>query len=195
MDLDNSVVRLYSVDVQGELMMETGKAIILSPQGEGHIPSGPLRVQGNLEDYEALVVVAATESADYGRLAPAAGTALTETIEQAPGGGRSLVALAMMALSRISVIMLSYQVRLQGPSVELVILGGSFTENWKTVSSFWKDDHHVGTFLWASSSMFRQPCNAPPRDGDCGDVCGVSWRETHIPNSCDAACVCRLASA
>ena len=109
---DNRVVRLYPTDAQRQLTMEPGEVLVLPSQGEGRIRSEPLRVEGNLEDHEALIVVAATESVDYGRLAPAAGATLTQTMERALDGGRFLAALATLGPSRAFVAVLSYQVHL-----------------------------------------------------------------------------------
>lgn len=81
-------MRLYPTDAQRQLTMDAGEVLVLPAQGEGRIRSEPLRVEGNLEDHEALIVVAATESVDYGGLAPKAGATLTETMERALDGGR-----------------------------------------------------------------------------------------------------------
>ena len=109
---DNRVVRLYPTDGQRQLTMEAGEVLVLPPHGEGRIRSEPLRTEGNLEDHEALIVIAATESVDYGALAPEAGATLTETMERSVNGWRFLAALAKARLGRISVDILSYQIYL-----------------------------------------------------------------------------------
>lgn len=109
---DNRVVRLYPTDAQRQLTMDAGEVLVLPTQGEGRIRSEPLRVEGNLEDHEALIVVAATESVDYGGLAPQAGATLTETMERALDGGRFLAMLATVGPSPAFVAVLSYQVHL-----------------------------------------------------------------------------------
>lgn len=109
---DNRVVRLYPTDAQRQLTMEAGEVLVLPSQGEGRIRSEPLRTEGNLEDHEALIVVSATQSVDYGELAPVAGAMLTETVERAQDGGDFLAVLATVGPSRMSVTVLSYQVRL-----------------------------------------------------------------------------------
>ena len=109
---DNKVVRLYPMATRRELTMEAGDVVVLPAQGEGQIRSEPLREQGNLEDHEALIVVATTENVDYGRLAPEAGATLAETMGRALDGGRFLATLASMDPSRMSVTVLSYQVHI-----------------------------------------------------------------------------------
>lgn len=109
---DNRVVRLYPTDAQRQLTMDAGEVLALPAQGEGRIRSEPLRMEGNLEDHEALIVVAATESVDYGGLAPQAGATLTETMERALDGGRFLAMLATVGPSRASVAVLGYQVHI-----------------------------------------------------------------------------------
>lgn len=109
---DNRVVRLYPTDAQRQLMIEAGQVLVLPSQGEGRIRSEPLRVQGNLEDHEALIVVASTDSVDYNKLTSAAGATLTETMEQALDGGSFLAKLALTAPGSTSVALLSYQVHL-----------------------------------------------------------------------------------
>ena len=109
---DNRVVRLYPTDAQRQLTMDAGEVLVLPAQGEGRIRSEPLRVEGNLEDHEALIVVAATESVDYGGLAPQAGATLTETMERALDGRRFLAMLATVGPSRMFVAVLSYQVHI-----------------------------------------------------------------------------------
>ena len=109
---DNRVVRLYPTDAQRQLTMDAGEVLVLPAPGEGRIRSEPLRVEGNLEDHEALIVVAAAESVDYGGLAPQAGATLTETMELALDGGRFLAMLATVGPSRASVAVLGYQVHL-----------------------------------------------------------------------------------
>ena len=109
---DNRVVRLYPKDGQWRLTMEAGEVVVLPRQSEGRIRSEPLRMGGNLEDHEALIVVAATERADYDVLAPMAGTTLTETIGRARDGSAFFAALAMAAWGQMSVTVLGYQVHL-----------------------------------------------------------------------------------
>lgn len=77
--------------------------LVLSEQGEGRIRSEPLRVEGSLDDHEALIVVASTESVDHGALALGAEATLTETMERSLEGGDSLAALATAGPSRMSV--------------------------------------------------------------------------------------------
>ena len=107
---DNKVVRLYPNAAGRQLTMEAGEVLVLPSQGEGRIRSEPLRTAGNLEDHEALIVVAATTGVDYGNLAPVAGATLTETMARAQDGGRFLAALASVGPSRMAVSVLSYQV-------------------------------------------------------------------------------------
>ena len=107
---DNRVVRLYPTDAQRQLTMDAGEVLVLPAPGEGRIRSEPLRVEGNLEDHEALIVVAAAESVDYGGLAPQAGATLTETMERSLSGGKFLAEIAMAGPSRMFVAVLSYQV-------------------------------------------------------------------------------------
>ena len=109
---DNKVVRLYPRDEQRELTMRSGEVMVLPRQGEGRIRSEPLRTKGNLEDHEALIVVAATESVDYNDLAPTAGATFAGTMERALDGGTFLAALANEAPSGMSVTVLGYQVHL-----------------------------------------------------------------------------------
>ena len=109
---DNRVVRLYPTNAQRQLTMEAGQVLVLPSQGEGRIRSEPLRTEGNLEDHEALIVVAATESVDFGALAPEAGATLTETLVRAVDGGGFLAALAKTGTSGLCVEILSYQVHL-----------------------------------------------------------------------------------
>ena len=107
---DNKVVRLYPMAAQRELTIEAGDVVILPAQGESAIKPQPL--PGNLEDHEALIVVATTENVDYGKVAPIAGGSLNETMERAVDGGRFLSTLASMDPSRMSVTVLSYQVHI-----------------------------------------------------------------------------------
>lgn len=107
---DNKVVRLYPSAALGELTMEAGEVLMLPPQGEGPIRAEPLPTKGNLEDHEALIVVAATKNMDFGRLAGPVGATLTETMERALEGAKFLSALARSEPSRLSVAVLSYQV-------------------------------------------------------------------------------------
>lgn len=107
---DNKVVRLYPMAAQRELTIEAGDVVILPAQGEGTIRAAPL--PGNLEDHEALIVVAATENVDYGKVAPIVGTTTAETMGRAVDGGRFLATLASMDPSRMSVTVLSYQVHI-----------------------------------------------------------------------------------
>ena len=109
---DNKVVRLYPNTAGRQLTMEAGEVLVLPSQGEGRIRSEPLRVEGNLEDHEALIVVAPTTGVEYGELAPVAGATFAETVGRAQDGGRFLEALAMTAPSRMVVSVLSYQVHL-----------------------------------------------------------------------------------
>lgn len=109
---DNRVVRLYPTKGQGQLTMDTGQVLVIPLQGEGRIRSQPLRAEGNFEDHEALIVVAATETVDYGKLAPVAGSTLTETMGRALQGGEFIAALGLMRPRRMSVAVLNYQVHL-----------------------------------------------------------------------------------
>ena len=109
---DNRVVRLYPNASRRQLKMEAGDVLVLPSEGEGRIRSEPMRTAGNLEDHEALIVVAATTGVDYGGLAPEVGATLGETMERAQDGGRFLAALAIMEPGRMSVAVLSYQVHL-----------------------------------------------------------------------------------
>ena len=109
---DNKVVRLYPNAAGRQLTMEAGEVLVLPSQGEGRIRSEPLRTAGNLEDHEALIVVAAVQSVEYGELAPVAGATFAETMGRAQDGGRFLAALAKMGPSRMEVSVLSYQVHL-----------------------------------------------------------------------------------
>ena len=111
---DNRVVRLYPKATQHQLTMEAGEVLVLPSQGEGRIRSEPLRMEGNREDHEALIVVAALKSVDYRELAPSAGATLAETTKQSLDGGRFLESLAKAGPSRMSVVMLSYQVYISG---------------------------------------------------------------------------------
>ena len=107
---DNRVVRLYPTDAQRELTMEAGEVRVLPSEGQGNIRSEPLRMDGNVEDHEALIVVASTESVDYTNLAPEVGTTLTETMDRAHDGGKFIGALATAIPSRMSVTTLGFQV-------------------------------------------------------------------------------------
>lgn len=109
---DNRVVRLYPTKGQGQLTMDTGQVLVIPLQGEGRIRSQPLRAEGNFEDHEALIVVAATEAVDYGKLAPVAGSTLTETMGRALYGGRFIATLATVVPSQLSITVLPYQVYL-----------------------------------------------------------------------------------
>ena len=109
---DNRVVRLYPTDAQRQLTMEAGEVLVLPSPGAGRIRSEPLRTEGNLEDHEALIVVAATESVDYGALAPEAGATLTETMGRSLDGGKFLAVLGTFGPRAMSVAVLSYQVHL-----------------------------------------------------------------------------------
>ena len=109
---DNKVVRLYPNAAATQLTMEAGEVLVLPSQGEGRIRSEPLRTAGNLEDHEALIVVAATTGVEYGDLAPVAGETLAETMGRAQDGGMFLAALASVGPSRMAVSVLSYQVHL-----------------------------------------------------------------------------------
>lgn len=113
---DNRVVRLYPTNAQRQLTMEAGQVLVLPSQGEGRIRSEPLRTEGNLEDHEALIVVATTESVDYGALAPEAGATLTETMERSLDGGSFLGVLAKAGPRRVSVAVLGYQVHVRPSS-------------------------------------------------------------------------------
>ena len=55
---DNKVVRLYPNATRRQLTMEAGDMLVLPSEGEGRIRSEPLKTEGNLEDHEALIVVA-----------------------------------------------------------------------------------------------------------------------------------------
>ena len=109
---DNRVVRLYPTKGSSQLRMEAGQVLVIPSQGEGRIRSEPLRMEGNFEDHEALIVVAATESVDYGNLAPVAGATLTGTMDRARQGGEFIAALGLMGIGRMSVTVLNYQVHL-----------------------------------------------------------------------------------
>ena len=109
---DNKVVRLYPNATRKQLVLRAGEALQLPSHGDGTIRSEPLRTAGNLEDHEALIVVAATQRVDYGALAPAAGATLAETMKRAKDGGKFLAALAAAGPSRMSVSVLGYQVHL-----------------------------------------------------------------------------------
>ena len=109
---DNKVVRLYPNAAGRQLTMEAGEVLVLPSQGEGRIRSEPLRTEGNLEDHEALIVVAATTGVDYGELAPVAGATFTETMSKAQDGSRFLAALATIGPRRMSIAVLGYQVHL-----------------------------------------------------------------------------------
>ena len=89
---DNKVVRLCPRGRQ--LVTKAGEVAVLPRPDEGRIRSEPLQAKGNLEDHEALIVVAATQSVDFDELAPAAGGTLTETMERAQSGGQFFSALA-----------------------------------------------------------------------------------------------------
>ena len=110
---DNKVVRLYPRSAQRALTMGSGQGLVLPSQGEGRIiRSAPLKMKGNLEDHEALIVVAATKDMDYGGLAPLAGETLAGTMARARDGGQFIAALANTEPSRLAVVVLSYQVHL-----------------------------------------------------------------------------------
>ena len=91
---DDRVVRLYPTNAQRQLTMDSGEVLVLPSQGEGRTRAEPFRMEGNHEDHEALVVVAATEQLDYRALTPAA------------------AALATARPMRNSISILSYQVHL-----------------------------------------------------------------------------------
>ena len=105
---DNKVVRLYPMATQRELTLVAADVVILPAQGESPIRAAPL--PGNLEDHEALIVVATTENIDYGKVAPIVGTTMAETMGRAVDGGRFLATLALMDPSRMSITVLGYQV-------------------------------------------------------------------------------------
>ena len=109
---DNRVVRLYPTDAERQLTMDADEVLVLPSQGEGRIRSEPLPTKGNLEDHETLIVVAAIESVDLGRLAPTAGSTLTETMDRSQDGGKFIAALATAAPDRMSLTTLNYQVHL-----------------------------------------------------------------------------------
>ncbi len=109
---DNKVVRLYPNATRRQLTMEAGDMLVLPSEGEGRIRSEPLKTEGNLEDHEALIIVAATTGVDYGELAPVAGATFVETTGRALDGGKFLATLAMIGPSKMAVVALSYQVHL-----------------------------------------------------------------------------------
>ena len=106
---DNRVVRLYP-ERGGILRVAGGEVLVLPRPGEGRIVSEPLRNPGNREDHEAFIVIAAAEPVDYSALAPSVGATLAETQKRAVLGGEFLAALGKMDISRMTVIVLPYQV-------------------------------------------------------------------------------------
>ena len=106
---DNRVVRLYP---RGDSMFVIGarETVFLPRRDEGRIVSMPLSGDGNREDHEAFVVVAAARPLDFAALAPMVGETLTGTMERAVDGSGFLAALAGQDPARMTVIWLPYSV-------------------------------------------------------------------------------------
>lgn len=109
---DNKVVRLYPRPAQRILRMEPGQVLVLPSHGEGRIRSEPLPMEGNLEDHEALIVVAASQDVRFADLAPPAGETLAGTMRRARDGDRFIEALVDIEPGRMAVVVLGYQVHL-----------------------------------------------------------------------------------
>lgn len=106
---DNRVVRLYP-EPGRPLRIAGGEVLVLPRPGEGRIVSEPLRSPDNREDHEALIVIAAADSADFSTLAPTVGARLSDTQARAVPGGDFLAALGSAGIGQVTVIVLPYQV-------------------------------------------------------------------------------------
>ena len=107
---DNMVVRLYPNEATSLVVIEPGKSRLLPRPYEAQIASMPMPIEGNMEDHEAIIVVASPMPIKFASLAGAAGKSLAQTMSIALPGTKFFSALAANDPSRLTIRVLPYRV-------------------------------------------------------------------------------------
>ena len=107
---DNTVVRLYPNLGRTSLAVGADDVVILPGAGEGRLMSSPMPPPSNLEDHEAVVVVASANRMDFMALAPSVGATLDETMGRSINGSDFLHNVASAQPGQMAVLVLPYLV-------------------------------------------------------------------------------------